>query len=78
MSNRRSVMAGQTFKPLNGVWHNVADMAKTYQLLNKSKAFASTVAMSMSAQEKAANTWAVAYDTYVHTCHAHKQNPRLI
>ena len=62
-------------KPLHGAWHKgvseVADMARTYQWLNKSNIKANTEALIMAAQEQALNTRAVAHEIF-HTV----QDPR--
>ena len=47
-------------KPLHGAWHKdvseVADMARTYQRLNKSNIRANIEALIMAVQEQAFNT----------------------
>ena len=54
-------------KPLHGAWHKgvseVADMARTYQWLNKSNIRANTEALIMAVQEQALNTRAVAHES---------------
>ena len=51
---------------LHGVWHKsvseVADMARTYQWLNRSSIRANTKALIMAAQEQVHNTRAVAHN----------------
>ena len=55
-------------KLLHGAWYKgvseVADMAHTYQWLNKSNIKANTEALIMVAQEQALNTRAVAHEIY--------------
>ena len=55
-------------KPLHGVWHKgvseVADIALTYQWLNKSNIRANTEVLIMAAQEQDLNTRAVAHEIY--------------
>ena len=55
-------------KPLHGAWHksvsDVADMALTYQWLNKSNIRSNTEALIMAAQEQTLNTRAVAHEIY--------------
>ena len=62
-------------KPLHGAWQKsvseVAEMARTYQWLNKSNIRANTKAMITAAQEQALNTRAVTHEIY-HTV----QDPR--
>ena len=62
-------------KPLHGAWHKgvseVADMARTYQWLNKSNIRANNEFLIMAAHKQALNTRAVAHELY-HT----GQDPR--
>ena len=55
-------------KHLKGAWHKgvseIADLARTYQRLNKNNIRANTKALIMAGQEQALNTMALAHEIY--------------